>query len=136
MKTEDQAIAEEIREDCIFYGMESCQWKQVGSSYFVRVPYSNKSVPTWAERIELNERFMVFAFYCKGWGGKEKIVGYEVRPLIPPQLDVMGAAVFLRYSDGLSPGGHTKAKVGAKRWPLIVAQYDNGDVMFTLALAR
>ncbi len=136
MSTNAQMLAKEVRDDCVFSQVQPRQWKQVGSSYFVRVPYSIKSVPTWAERIELNEKFMVFAFYCKGWGGKEKIVGYEVRPLIPPQLDVVGAAVFLRYSDGLSPGGHTKVKVGDKRWPLIAAQYDNGDVMFTLALAR
>jgi hypothetical protein len=133
MKTEDQATAEEIREDCIFYGMESWQWKQVGSSYFVRVPYSSKSVPSRAERIELNERFMVFAFYYKGWGGKEKIVGYEVRPLIPPQLGVVGATLFLKYSDDESSDSYTRKEVGDEQWPLTISKYDNGDIMFTLA---
>ena len=133
MKSDDQAIANEIREDCVFYGMKPCQWRQIGKSYFIRVPYSREAIPTRAKRIELNERFMVFAFYCSSRRGSEELLAYEVRPLIPPQLAVVGAALFLRYSDGLSPGGHTKSKVGDQHWPLLIAKYENGDVMFMLA---
>ena len=127
-----EGIAAEMLKDCVFSGMELRQWKQLGRSYFVRVPYSREAIPTHAERIRLNEKFMIFAFYRVGKKGEEKILGYEVRPIIPPQLAIVGAGLFLRYSDGLSPGGHTKLKMGDQYWPLAIAEYENEDVMFTL----
>jgi hypothetical protein len=134
MSKEAQVLTKDEIYGSVFSEIKPNQWVQLGKSYFFCIPPSSHHFPSRAERIELNNRFMVFAFYRSGRGGNEDLLAYEVRPMIPPQLEVVGAALFLRYGDDdkISLVSHTKSKVGDKRWPLIIVEYENGDVMFTL----
>ena len=134
MSKQAQVLAKDEIFGSVFSEIKPRQWAQIGKSYFTLISSNFQHVPNKAERISLTNRFMVFAFYYKAGGGNQELFAYEVRPLIPPQLEVVGAALFLRYcsEDNFSPDSHTKTKLGDKRWPLLIAKYEKGDVMFTL----
>ena len=133
MSIKAQLPREDESYGCVFSLMKPRQWVQIGKSYFMRTPHSFQHAPNRAKRIELNEKFMVFAFYCSGRGGNEELLAYEVRPLIPPELEVVGTALFLKYSDDIpSSREYTKKELGDEGWALRIAECENGDVMFTL----
>ena len=132
MKPSPKTILQE-EGDHLFSRLPYQEWQQMGQSYFIRVNRARRNALRRVKVIQRDEKILVFAYYFTTPQGGKGLLGYEVRPLMPPLSDVVGAAVFLRYGEeGPAAERYHKVVIGAEPCTLILLRCENGDILVML----